>query len=58
MITYKSMYDSTEGKAARRKVEMEYPTKAMPDNIQAYLTRDYHQVIPGRKAGKAIRFFV
>ncbi|KAL7530911.1 hypothetical protein ACHAWF_003556 [Thalassiosira exigua] len=45
-------HDSPEGKAARAKVEMEYPDKAIPENIQAYLTRDYHQVIPGRKAGE------
>lgn len=41
-----------EGKMARSKIEMEYPDKVVPTNIQAYLTRDYHQVIPGRKAGE------
>ena len=46
--------DSEGGKMARRAIEMEYPEKSIPDNIQAYLTRDYHQVIPGRKAGKFI----
>ena len=45
-------HDSEEGKIARKKIEMEYPEKVIPDNIQAYLTRDYHQVIPGRKAGE------
>ena len=45
-------YDSTGGKMARGRIEMEYPEKIKPNNIQAYLTRDYHQVIPGRKAGK------
>ena len=45
-------HDSEEGKRARDRIEMEYPEKrqSMPENIQAYLTRDYHQVIPGRKA--------
>lgn len=46
-------FDSDEGRRARDMIEMEYPDKGatMPENIEAYLTRDYHQVIPGRKAG-------
>lgn len=46
-------FDSDEGRMARDRIEMEYPGKGatMPENIEAYLTRDYHQVIPGRKAG-------
>jgi len=53
-------HDSTEGKAARDKIELEYPDKrqSMPENIQAYLTRDYHQVIPGRKAAFQAGFIV
>ena len=47
-------YDSTGGTTARSRIEMEYPEKVKPNNIQAYLTRDYHQVIPGRKAGKSL----
>jgi hypothetical protein len=44
--------DSPGGRIARSRIEMEYPDARMPDNIEAYLTRDYHQVIPGRKAGE------
>ena len=44
--------DSPGGGIARSRIEMEYPDARMPDNIEAYLTRDYHQVIPGRKAGE------
>jgi len=53
-------HHSDEGKAAREKLELEYPDKKqnMPENIQAYLTRDYHQVIPGRKAAFQAGFIV
>ncbi|KAL7498825.1 hypothetical protein ACHAWT_010788 [Skeletonema menzelii] len=53
-------HDSDEGKAARGKVELEYQDKrqSMPEDIQAYLTRDYHQVIPGRKAAFQAGFIV
>ena len=53
-------HDSNEGKAARKKVELEYPDKRenMPENIHAFLTRDYHQVIPGRKAAFQAGFIV
>jgi len=51
-------HDSEGGKRARRRIEMEYPDKVMPENIQAYLTRDYHQVIPGRKAAFQAGFIV
>ena len=53
-------HDSNEGKAARDKIELEYPDKrkSIPENIQAYLTRDYHQVIPGRKAAFQAGFIV
>ncbi|KAL7537927.1 hypothetical protein ACHAXR_012067 [Thalassiosira sp. AJA248-18] len=43
--------DSDGGERARRAIEMEYLEKSIPDNIQAYLTRDYHQVIPAFQAG-------
>lgn len=49
--------ESEDGISARSRIEMEYPNddprveNVMPTNIEAYLTRDYHQVIPGRKAG-------
>lgn len=46
-------HDSDVGKLARSKIAMEYPEKVVPENIEAYLTRDYHQIIPGRKAGKS-----
>ena len=51
-------HDSDEGKMARKNIEMEYPDKVIPENIQAYLTRDYHQVIPGRKAAFQAGFIV
>ncbi|KAL9189634.1 hypothetical protein ACHAXT_009309 [Thalassiosira profunda] len=51
-------HDSEEGRAARKQIEMEYPEKTIPNNIQAYLTRDYHQVIPGRKAAFQAGFIV
>lgn len=50
--------DSEGGRRARDNIETEYPDRAMPDNIQAYLTRDYHQVIPGRKAAFQAGFIV
>ena len=49
---------SEEGKSAKQLIEMEYPDKAQPRDIQAYLTRDYHQVIPGRKAAFQAGFIV
>ena len=40
------------GRVAQSRIELEYPnTHNMPVNIEAYLTRDYHQVILGRKVG-------
>ncbi len=44
--------DGAGGRTARSRIEVEYPGARMPNNIEAYLTRDYHQVIPGRKAGE------
>eukprot|EP00581_Thalassiosira_minuscula_P016510 CAMPEP_0183719362 /NCGR_PEP_ID=MMETSP0737-20130205/12339_1 /TAXON_ID=385413 /ORGANISM="Thalassiosira miniscula, Strain CCMP1093" /LENGTH=499 /DNA_ID=CAMNT_0025949079 /DNA_START=65 /DNA_END=1564 /DNA_ORIENTATION=+ len=51
-------HNSEEGKLAQKNIEMEYPDKVIPENIQAYLTRDYHQVIPGRKAAFQAGFIV
>ncbi|EED88875.1 predicted protein [Thalassiosira pseudonana CCMP1335] len=46
------------GRLARERIEMEYPDKVMPEKIDAFLTRDYHQVIPGRKAAFQAGFIV
>jgi hypothetical protein len=46
------------GKLARERIEMEYPDKVMPEKIDAFLTRDSHQVIPGRKAAFQAGFIV
>ena len=51
-------HDSEGGRSARSRIEMEYPNKSMPENIQAYLTRDYHQTIPGRKSAFQAGFIV
>ena len=43
--------DSVEGKAAREKVMMELDDnydKKLPDKIGAFITRDWHQVAPGK----------
>lgn len=37
---------------------MEYPERALTDDICAYLTRDYNQVIPGQKAAFQVGFIV
>ena len=51
---------SIEGQLARSKIELEYPTATttLPKNIEAFITRDYHQVIPGRKAAFQAGFIV
>ena len=54
---------SIEGQAARSQIELEYPAAAaaassLPSNIEAYIMRDYHQVIPGRKAAFHAGFIV
>ena len=43
--------DSEIGKAARQRVERERPTDTWPDHPQAFLTRDWPQVYPGRIPG-------
>jgi len=52
--------DSEDGREARRRIEMEYPERRgdMPEDIRAYLTRDYHQVIPGRTPAFQAGFIV
>ncbi|MGH3056322.1 MAG: hypothetical protein ACRDL7_15215, partial [Gaiellaceae bacterium] len=39
---------STVGRKARSELQTEEPYIAIPNDIQAYITRDYHQIIPGR----------
>jgi hypothetical protein len=41
--------DSPEGKAARSRIPLERPKEGFPDKIEAFLTRDWPQVSPGRK---------
>jgi len=40
--------DSREGKEAREKIELERQTDALPDQIGAFITRDWGQVAPGK----------
>jgi len=40
--------DSPEGQAARKRIELERPTDKLPDQIQAYITRDWPQVAPNK----------
>lgn len=44
--------DSPQGQAARASIQLERPEEAdsLPDKIDAFITRDWPQVIPGRKA--------
>lgn len=42
--------DSPEGKKARSQIPLERPEEELPDTIDAFITRDWPQVIPGRKA--------
>lgn len=50
--------DSPEGKKARSLIPMERPKEAMPDKIQAFITRDWPQVVPGRIPGYQAGFIV
>ena len=43
--------DSAVGKAARAAVPREQPSEKWPDEVRAMMTRDWPQVMPGRKAG-------
>jgi hypothetical protein len=40
--------DTPIGKAARNAIELERPGEVLPDQIGAFLTRDWPQVIPGK----------
>ncbi len=40
--------DSEEGKRARSMIERERDTDEWPDRIEAFITRDWHQVAPGK----------
>lgn len=50
--------ESELGQAARNKIARERPTDAWPDQIDAFLTRDWPQVVPGRIAGYQAGFIV
>jgi hypothetical protein len=50
--------DSVLGQAARKQIARERPTDAWPDQIDAFLTRDWPQVVPGRIAGYQAGFIV
>lgn len=50
--------DSPEGKTAREKIPRERDWDPWPDKIEAAMTRDWGQVIPGRKAGYQAGFVV
>lgn len=49
---------SPQAQAARNNIPLERPTDPWPDNIEAFVTRDWGQVIPGRKAGYQAGFVV
>lgn len=42
--------ESPRGSLARSKIPMERPEDGFPDQIDAFITRDWPQIIPGRKA--------
>jgi hypothetical protein len=50
--------DSAIGKAARERIPRERPTDPWPDRPLAMMTRDWPQVMPGRKAGYQAGFLV
>ena len=50
--------DSPEGKAARSRIPLERPEEGFPDIIGSFITRDWPQSIPGRKAGYQAGFIV
>ena len=55
------IYDanSSRGIAARERIHMERPTiDKIPDRIDCFMTRDWPQVMPGRKAGNQAGFLV
>ena len=50
--------DSELGQAARAKIRQERPTDPLPDRIDAFFTRDWPQVMPGRIPGYQAGFVV
>ena len=52
--------DSPQGKAARAKIPLEFPKEdtLLPHQIDAFITRDWPQVVPGRIAGYQAGFIV
>jgi hypothetical protein len=51
--------DSDIGKQARANIPVEFPDQVRwPENIQAFMTRDWPQVIPGRKAAYQAGFLI
>jgi hypothetical protein len=54
------VYDanSSEGQAARQLIPLERPNEAMPEQIDAFITRDWPQARPGRKPGFQAGFIV
>jgi hypothetical protein len=51
--------DSQIGKKARANIPVEFPNQIQwPENIQAFMTRDWPQVIPGRKAAYQAGFLI
>ena len=50
--------DSDLGQAARAKLHQEHATDPLPDRIDAFFTRDWPQVVPGRIPMYQAGFFV
>ena len=50
--------DSPEGQAARALIQLEQPNVTMPDKIDAFITRDWSQVRPGKMSGFQAGFMV
>jgi hypothetical protein len=50
--------NSIEGKAARQSIRLERHNDTLPDKIDAFITRDWPQVRPGRKPGFQAGFIV
>lgn len=50
--------DSPQGKAARTNIAVERPKDSWPDRIDCFMTRDWPQVMPGRKAAHQAGFLV
>jgi hypothetical protein len=50
--------DSDIGRAARTRIPKEFSAAKWPDQVDTFMTRDWPQVIPGRKAGFQASFLV